>query len=257
MEVSVITLIFGCILLAVGILGGGFQLKEMNVPKVGKVSRSISAFLGIFFILFGIGLENPEPPEPPVPSPLPTSPTPSPEPPTPNYSGENTYSYWMRWKSLADEVVELVEPLTKSYSVDNSQKLSQIFTALADLLAKEPIEGVDQRLLNLVSEVIPLYRQRARLFQEQANILQRYIQFQQENNSSDKAIEAIIRGLLNEDLLTVPKEMIEEQQQFENEWQYNINSLNQVNNTITDLAAKRDGLRIQLSSTYKTDFHPF
>lgn len=69
MKLSLVAFLFGVILLATAILGGGFELKELKMPKVGWVARLISAFVGTFFIVVGIGME-------PAPDLTPTS-TPS------------------------------------------------------------------------------------------------------------------------------------------------------------------------------------
>jgi len=79
MELSLVAFLFGAILLAVAILGGGFELKELKVPKVSWFPRFISSFLGMFFVVLGIGLETsmkpPSPPPPTVSSPTQQSPS--------------------------------------------------------------------------------------------------------------------------------------------------------------------------------------
>ncbi|GEM_PF-3751283 len=260
MEIKIITFLFGCILLGIGVVGGGFQVKELNIPKVGNISRFFSTILGLFFIIMGFGLEDmdrPLPPEP-VPSPTPTiEPSPSPSPDLPSYSSEDTYIYWMTWKNFADQVSEPFGIYTAAYSVENSQGLSELYTAFANALSDVPVQRTDAELIELASDAIMLYRRRANLFQDQANILYRYIQFQQANSSSDKAIEAIIRGILSEDPLIVPREMVEQQRRFEEEWQNNLDLLSQVNDQVIELASKRDSLRLRLTSKYTLDFEKF
>lgn len=58
MSVNAVILGLGAILLLIGILGGGFEIKEFKVPKVGPAPRVISAVGGIFFVLLGMGLET-------------------------------------------------------------------------------------------------------------------------------------------------------------------------------------------------------
>jgi len=67
MKLNLIAFLFGAILLAVAILGGGFELKELKVPKVSWFPRLISAFVGRFCVVVGIGLETP-PVDPPSPT---------------------------------------------------------------------------------------------------------------------------------------------------------------------------------------------
>lgn len=76
MKLNLIAFLFGAILLAVAILGGGFELKELKVPKVSWFPRLISAFVGMFFVVLGIGLETPpiDPPSPTVSTPPQESP---------------------------------------------------------------------------------------------------------------------------------------------------------------------------------------
>jgi hypothetical protein len=45
--------IFGAILLAVAILGGGFEVKEIKVPNVSVGVRIIAGIVGLFFIVLG------------------------------------------------------------------------------------------------------------------------------------------------------------------------------------------------------------
>ena len=55
MGTSTVVFIFGGILLGIGILGGGFELKELKVPKVSMIPRLLSALVGLTFIGVGIG----------------------------------------------------------------------------------------------------------------------------------------------------------------------------------------------------------
>lgn len=75
MELKILTFILGSILLLIGIFGGGFQVKELKIPQIGKFSRFLATSLGIFFILISIGLDT----QPPTPPPPPPTPTPTPQ----------------------------------------------------------------------------------------------------------------------------------------------------------------------------------
>ncbi len=55
-SLEIVAFIFGGLLLLVGILGGGFELKELKVPKVGRGSRIIASIAGVIFIIVGLGL---------------------------------------------------------------------------------------------------------------------------------------------------------------------------------------------------------
>jgi hypothetical protein len=57
MTVNTVILGFGAVLLLVGILGGGFEIKEFKVPKVGPAPRVLSTVAGAFFVILGVGLQ--------------------------------------------------------------------------------------------------------------------------------------------------------------------------------------------------------
>jgi hypothetical protein len=51
-----IALVFGCLLLLIGIVGGGLELKELKVPQVNWATRLVTLVAGIAFI--GVGLKG-------------------------------------------------------------------------------------------------------------------------------------------------------------------------------------------------------
>jgi hypothetical protein len=67
--IQLITFAFGAMLLLIGILGGGFEIKELKIPQVGRVPRFLAASVGALFIILGVGMESKgSSPAPPVPS---------------------------------------------------------------------------------------------------------------------------------------------------------------------------------------------
>jgi hypothetical protein len=56
MSIQTVSFVFGCFLVMVAILGGGFEVKELKVPKVGRSSRLTSCLFGGLFVCLGIGL---------------------------------------------------------------------------------------------------------------------------------------------------------------------------------------------------------
>ena len=60
---------FGSLLMLVAILGGGFELKELKVPKVGRNSRWAACGCGLMFIFLGIYLDRPAAAAPAAPAP--------------------------------------------------------------------------------------------------------------------------------------------------------------------------------------------
>ncbi|HLJ26859.1 MAG TPA: hypothetical protein VKY85_09130 [Candidatus Angelobacter sp.] len=56
MTPNTLVLGLGAVLLLVAIIGGGFEIKEFKVPKVGPAPRVLAAIAGMVFIVLGIGL---------------------------------------------------------------------------------------------------------------------------------------------------------------------------------------------------------
>jgi hypothetical protein len=54
MSLQLAAFAFGCFLLMITILGGGFEIKEIKVPKVGGASRLAACLCGFLFIGGGI-----------------------------------------------------------------------------------------------------------------------------------------------------------------------------------------------------------
>ena len=53
MTLQSMSFIFGAILLAVAILGGGFEVKEIKISNVSVGVRIIAGIVGLFFIVLG------------------------------------------------------------------------------------------------------------------------------------------------------------------------------------------------------------
>ena len=54
MNVEILSFILGALLLLIGIIGGGFEIKELKLPKVGGTTRLISIIVGSLFIALGV-----------------------------------------------------------------------------------------------------------------------------------------------------------------------------------------------------------
>jgi hypothetical protein len=61
MSIELLAFVFGILLLFVAIVGGGFELRELKVPRVGKVARVVSALLGVLFLMVGFSGSTMEP----------------------------------------------------------------------------------------------------------------------------------------------------------------------------------------------------
>jgi hypothetical protein len=55
MSIEIVSFVFGGILLLVGVLGGGFEVKEIKIPKVGMGVRVLAAIVGLLFVCLGFG----------------------------------------------------------------------------------------------------------------------------------------------------------------------------------------------------------
>jgi hypothetical protein len=55
-DVNLLAFVFGALLLFVAIIGGGFELRELKVPKVGWAPRVVALVAGLIFV--GIGVAN-------------------------------------------------------------------------------------------------------------------------------------------------------------------------------------------------------
>lgn len=56
MTLQILSFLMGCVLIGVAVVGGGFELKELKVPRVGYGARAFALFVGLAFIGTGIGL---------------------------------------------------------------------------------------------------------------------------------------------------------------------------------------------------------
>jgi hypothetical protein len=69
MAIQMAVFAFGSLLMLVAILGGGFEVKELKVPKVGRASRLAACACGMLFIFLGIHLDRPAAPAAAAPQP--------------------------------------------------------------------------------------------------------------------------------------------------------------------------------------------
>lgn len=60
MGLDVLAFGFGALLLLVGIFGGGFEIKELKLPKVTWLPRLATGFFGFMFIMVGVSVHEPK-----------------------------------------------------------------------------------------------------------------------------------------------------------------------------------------------------
>jgi hypothetical protein len=54
MTLQTLSFLFGALLLLVGILGGGFEIKEVKIPQIPGVGRWIASFVGLIFVVVAL-----------------------------------------------------------------------------------------------------------------------------------------------------------------------------------------------------------
>jgi hypothetical protein len=59
-SIPILSFLVGCILIGVAVIGGGFEIKEIKMPRVGVLVRLLSTGAGLAFIFLGIGLADME-----------------------------------------------------------------------------------------------------------------------------------------------------------------------------------------------------
>jgi hypothetical protein len=64
MTIELVSFVFGGLLLFVGLLGGGFEVKELKVPKVGMGVRVVATIVGVLFVCLGFGTNSTNPDKP-------------------------------------------------------------------------------------------------------------------------------------------------------------------------------------------------
>lgn len=170
---------------------------------------------------------------------------------------EATLLYWKRWKSALESYKVAVEPLGE-YSIDNSIALSSLNTQLADQLVQLSAVNVDPELIEVATNAIAMYKSRARLFQEQANILSKWNAFVKKRDSDATTGAGIIVFLFNEkDRFAVPKALAEEANQIKSEWNNNLALINKQNQNIEVVIANREVMKTKLESKYGINFEKF
>ena len=75
MTLPLMSFTFGALLLAVGILGGGFEVKEVKVSNVTTSGRILAGLVGAAFVAFGFWQSLPTTSEPARPAQLPAAST--------------------------------------------------------------------------------------------------------------------------------------------------------------------------------------
>lgn len=110
MNIQVSAFVFGGILLFVGVLGGGFEVKELKVPKVGIGVRLLSAIVGLLFI--GLSFSGSAGASPP-------SNGGGQQPVTPSITQEQPVEFFLTDQLGDDEVSEQVTVLVDGKDVGN------------------------------------------------------------------------------------------------------------------------------------------
>jgi hypothetical protein len=75
MGFDTVAFVFGGVLLLVGIIGGGFEVQELKIPKVGWAPRLFATLAGLVFLCIGVNVQSTAAAgrgTPPAPAPPPT-----------------------------------------------------------------------------------------------------------------------------------------------------------------------------------------
>ncbi|MGB6300817.1 MAG: hypothetical protein WBF90_32225 [Rivularia sp. (in: cyanobacteria)] len=223
-----------------------------NKDKSLSTEAKVAIITGVFSIIVAVIAQIiPTPPTPP-----PTPPTPPTPPPIDNEVVANaTLAYWNKWKDMRKNYAVAVEPLITKYTVDNSMALSSLNTQLADNLRQTSAVNVDPELAQIAANAIILYKNVARSYREQANILYTWNTFIQKRDSDVAAGVAIFVFLFNEnDRFAIPRALAEEANQIKNQWNNNSLQINKNNQDIQVMVNERNRLKINLESRYSITF---
>lgn len=66
MKAETIVLVLGGLLLLSAVVGGGFEVKEVKIPRISGWARALAGIAGALLLAVGISMSNP-PPDPPGP----------------------------------------------------------------------------------------------------------------------------------------------------------------------------------------------
>jgi hypothetical protein len=58
MTPEIISFVFGVLLILIGILGGGFEVRKVKIAKVGRGTRLLAVVSGLSFITLGIAIQS-------------------------------------------------------------------------------------------------------------------------------------------------------------------------------------------------------
>jgi hypothetical protein len=183
---EVMTFILGALLCAVGILGGGVEIKELKIPKITFLTRMLAVIGGSVFIALGFGMEDYKRlAEAPFDRPQETVSAGSEQAQAKiGASGDATYRFWEE----AHELDSYYRPmLIESYEKLNELKTANNFGVIIDNLgvyettanlhfehaqreSDLPIQGVDPDLLTLFAEGRSLVLREARALNEIASV---------------------------------------------------------------------------------------
>ena len=164
---------------------------------------------------------------------------------------EATVSYWEGWSTFRDRLRVAAEAISTEYSVENSIALSSLYKQIADDLGGLSAVAVDPELAELAATAVALYRERERLFQEEANILSKWRTFTAKRDSDETAVGSVLVFLFNEeDRFAVPRSLAQEAEQLKGEWNRSLQLLTENDQKIQAMATQRDTLKIRLESRY-------
>lgn len=175
-----------------------------------------------------------------------------------NSSTQTTLVYWKSWKSAIENYKVAAEPLQKEYSLKNSMDMSSLTTQLSDQLVQLSAIDVDPELTALAANAIAMYKNKARLYEEQVNILSKWNTFVNKRDSdATKGATALVFLFNEKDRFAVPKALAEEANQIKSEWNNNLTLLEKQQQNIEVMVANREAMKIKLESRHGVAFEKF
>jgi hypothetical protein len=118
MTAETFLVLIGAVFLLIGVVGGGFEAKEIKVPKVGLVPRVMCSMIGVALIIIGSGLyevSNKKSPMPDKGAPTPGGTIPKSTQPSESTAEPDPHSRFSSWMSSSAYHNEFEQQRTRRF----------------------------------------------------------------------------------------------------------------------------------------------
>ncbi len=167
--------------------------------------------------------------------------------------GHKTKEFISNWKNLLSQFIDSV----RDYDINNKNDLDTLAKLniwLANELINISTEDVDEELVQIASNAVAKYKQRANIYQARIAIINRTEKFERENTGVKVITKSIVGAVLTRDYRTIPGYIIEQKEQIEDDWRKNDIDIERITKNIKDMTSERDGLEVKLASRYNIQF---